>query len=68
MSHSMVKALANDTGGRLDGLLALRQSLAFDLKMPMEPWVGRSELPMELRQLKVNREGYKAKKEQIHWQ
>ena len=68
MSHSMVKASANDTGGRLDGLLASRQSLAFDLKMPMEPWVDRPELPMELRQLKVNREGYKSEKEQIHWQ
>jgi len=68
MSHSMVKASANDTGGRLDGLLASWQSLAFDSKTPMEPWVGQSELPMELRQLKVNKEGYKAEKEQIHWQ
>ena len=68
MSHSMIKALANNTGGRLGGLLASRQSLAFDLRMPMEPWVGRSKLSMELRQLKVNREGYKAEKEQIHWQ
>jgi hypothetical protein len=49
MSHSMVKASANDTGGRLDGLLVSRQSLAFDLKMPMEPWVDRLELLMELR-------------------
>ena len=68
MSHSMVKASANDTGGRLDGLLVSRQFLAFDLKMPMEPWVDRLELPMELRQLKINREGYEAEKEQIYWQ
>ena len=68
MSHSMVKASANDTSGRLDGLLVSRQFLAFDLKMPMEPWVDRLELPMELRQLKINREGYEAEKEQIYWQ
>jgi len=39
----------------LDGLIASRQSLAFDWKMPMEPRVDRPELPMELRQLKINR-------------
>jgi len=68
MSYSTVKASANDTGGRLDGLLASRQSLAFDLKMPMELWVGWPEVPMELRQLKVDRKVYKVEKERIHWQ
>jgi len=30
--------------------------------MPMEPWIGRPELPMELRQLQINRRGYNTKK------
>ena len=33
--------------------------------MPMGPQVGRPELPMELRQLKVNRRGYKIEKEKL---
>jgi len=72
----MVKASADDTGGKLDDLLALRRFLAFDWevlmelqvdrpKIPMELQVDRPMLPMERRQLKVNRKGYKIEKEEF---
>ena len=51
----MVKTSTNDTGGRLGGLLASRQSLAFDWKTSMGPRVDRPALPMEPRQLEINR-------------
>jgi hypothetical protein len=48
---------------RLGGLLASRQSLAFDWKTSVEPRVDRPELPMELCQLKIDRRGYETEKE-----
>ena len=57
----------------LDNLLASRRSLAFDWKMPMEPWADRSEMPMELQidrlglpmerhPLKINKSHYEMKR------
>ena len=51
----MVRTSADDTDGKVDDLLASRRFLAFDSEMPMELQVDRPELPMERRQLKVNR-------------
>ena len=61
----MVKASADNTSGKLDDLLASRQFLAFDSKIPMELQVDRQVLPMGRRQLKVNRKGYKIEKKKL---
>ena len=58
----MIKASANNTGGKLDALLASRRSLAFGWEVLIELQVDRPGLPMERRQLKVNRRGYKIEK------
>ena len=57
----MVKTLADDTGGKLDDLLASRRFLAFDSKMPMELQVDRQMLPMERYRLKEDRKDYETK-------
>jgi hypothetical protein len=57
----MVKASADDTGGKLDDLLASRRFLAFDSKIPMELQVDRQMLPMERYRLKEDRKGYETK-------
>ena len=66
----MVKTSTDDTGGKLNDLLASRQFLAFDWevdrsKMPMELQVDRQVLPMEQCQLKVNRKGYKIEEKKL---
>ena len=72
----MVKASADDIGGKLDNLLASRRFLAFDSevlmklqvdrpRIPMELQVDRQVLPMEQCQLKVNRKGYKIEKKKL---
>jgi hypothetical protein len=57
----MVKTSADGTGGKLDDLLASRQFLAFDSKMPMELQVDRQMLPMERYRLKEDRKDYETK-------
>jgi hypothetical protein len=57
----MVKTSADDTGGKLDDLLASRRFLAFDSKMPMELQVDRQMLLMERYRLKEDRKGYETK-------
>ena len=64
----MVKASADDTGGKLDDLLASRRFLAFDSKIPMELQIDRQVLPMERYQLEVNRKGHKIEKKEAHQQ
>ena len=57
----MVKTSTDDTDGKVDDLLASRQFLAFDSKMPMELQVDRQMLPMERYRLKEDRKGYETK-------
>ena len=57
----MVKTSADGTGGKLDDLLASRQFLAFDSKMPMELQVDRQMLPMERYRLREDRKDYETK-------
>ena len=57
----MVKTSADDTGGKLDDLLASRRFLAFDSKMPMELQVDRQKLPMERYRLEEDRKDYETK-------
>jgi len=63
VSHSMIKSIGEKYLWRLDSLPASRQSLAFDQKTSMGLRVDRPELPMKLRQLKINRRDYKTEKE-----
>ena len=61
----MVKATADDTGGKLDDLLASRRFLAFDSKISTELQVDRQVLPMERYQLEVNRRGHKIEEKKL---
>ena len=57
----MVKASADDIGGKLDDLLASRRFLAFDSERPMELQVDRQMLPIERYRLKEDEKDYKNK-------